>query len=110
MTADQYFVLRNLTKVLRLYILKGMTTTVSPKYQIVIPKAVRRQLEIKPGQKMQVEAADNGDIIVRPADRLTGFDNLAMFAGSIKTEETKWGQQGIDASDWIRQQRDKNWD
>ena len=90
--------------------LEGMTTTVSPKYQIVIPKAVRRQLEIKPGQKMQIEAADNADIIVRHADRLTGYDKLAVFAGSIKTKDTSWGKQGLDASAWIRRQRDENWD
>jgi AbrB family looped-hinge helix DNA binding protein len=99
-----------LTKVLHLYKLKGMTTTVSPKYQIVIPKAVRRQIEIKPGQKMQVEAADNGDIIVRHGDRLAGYDKLAIFAGSIKTKDTSWGKQGLDASAWIRRQRDENWD
>jgi AbrB family looped-hinge helix DNA binding protein len=30
------------------------TTTVSPKFQIVIPLLVRRLLELKPGQKLQV--------------------------------------------------------
>ena len=30
------------------------TVTVSPKYQIVIPKAIREALEIYPGQKVQV--------------------------------------------------------
>ncbi|RPJ15663.1 MAG: AbrB/MazE/SpoVT family DNA-binding domain-containing protein, partial [Deltaproteobacteria bacterium] len=30
------------------------TVTVSPKYQIVIPKAVREALHLRPGQKMQV--------------------------------------------------------
>lgn len=30
------------------------TATVSPKFQIVIPLAVRRTLGIRPGQKMQV--------------------------------------------------------
>ena len=28
--------------------------TVSPKYQVVIPKAVRESLQLRPGQKMQV--------------------------------------------------------
>lgn len=30
------------------------TVIVSPKYQVVIPKAVRHALHIRPGQKMQV--------------------------------------------------------
>jgi AbrB family looped-hinge helix DNA binding protein len=30
------------------------TVTVSPKYQIVIPRAVRESLGIKPGQKLDV--------------------------------------------------------
>jgi AbrB family looped-hinge helix DNA binding protein len=30
------------------------TVTVSPKYQVVIPKTVRESLHLRPGQKMQV--------------------------------------------------------
>lgn len=34
---------------------KGMTTvTISPKYQIVIPKEIREKLKLKPGQKLQI--------------------------------------------------------
>jgi AbrB family looped-hinge helix DNA binding protein len=62
-----------------------MTTTVSPKYQIVIPKAVRKQLKIKPGQKMQVEAGNNGTIIIRHAEHLillSGFADNVMMTGA----------------------------
>jgi AbrB family looped-hinge helix DNA binding protein len=30
------------------------TVTVSPKYQVVIPKAIRQGVNLRPGQKMQI--------------------------------------------------------
>ena len=30
------------------------TVTVSPKYQVVIPKEIRKRLKLKPGQKLQI--------------------------------------------------------
>ena len=41
------------------------TVTVSPKYQVVIPKAVREALRLRPGQKMQV-VEDGGRIELIP--------------------------------------------
>ncbi len=32
----------------------GKVVTVSPKFQVVIPKEIRKSLQLKPGQKMQV--------------------------------------------------------
>ncbi|MBN2072759.1 MAG: AbrB/MazE/SpoVT family DNA-binding domain-containing protein [Actinobacteria bacterium] len=34
-----------------------ITITVSPKYQVVIPKEIRKGLKLKPGQKLQVMQA-----------------------------------------------------
>ena len=51
------------------------TVTISPKFQIVIPRAVRESLGIKPGQKVQVIAYDNRIelIPVKPARKMRGF-------------------------------------
>ena len=50
-------------------------TTVSPKYQVVIPARVRRLLGIRPGQKIQVILYDGRIelIPVEPIDRARGF-------------------------------------
>jgi AbrB family looped-hinge helix DNA binding protein len=51
------------------------TVTVSPKFQITIPKRVRERLGIKPGQKMQM-VVDNGRIQlipILPIENALGF-------------------------------------
>jgi AbrB family looped-hinge helix DNA binding protein len=49
--------------------------TVSPKFQVVIPRAVREALGIKPGQKVQVVQYDNRVelIPVKPTRKTRGF-------------------------------------
>jgi AbrB family looped-hinge helix DNA binding protein len=49
--------------------------TVSPKFQVVIPKEIRRRLGLLPGQKVQVVVyGDRIELIpVRPAKRMRGF-------------------------------------
>lgn len=40
------------------------TTTVSSKYQIVIPRKVREQLSIQPGQTIYVDALETGEVVL----------------------------------------------
>ncbi len=49
--------------------------TISPKFQVVIPRAVRERLNLSPGQKVQALAYDGRVelIPVRPAKALRGF-------------------------------------
>jgi AbrB family looped-hinge helix DNA binding protein len=51
------------------------TLTISPKFQIVIPKAIRETLGLSPGQKIQaVLYGDRIELIpMLPAKRLRGF-------------------------------------
>ena len=51
------------------------TVTVSPKYQIVIPRAVREALQLRPGQKMQIIEYDNRIELIPERDiaELRGF-------------------------------------
>jgi len=52
-----------------------ITVSVSPKYQVVIPKAIRESLGIQPGQKIQVVQYQNRIelIPVRPIKSARGF-------------------------------------
>jgi len=51
------------------------TVTVSPKFQVVIPRAIRESLGIQPGQKVQVLQYQNRIefIPVRPIEQMRGF-------------------------------------
>ncbi len=56
--------------------------TVSPKFQVVIPKTVRESMSLRPGQKMQVVEYD-GRIEFIPE---RNFTELRGFIKGINTE------------------------
>lgn len=56
--------------------------TVSPKYQVVIPKAVRESLKLRPGQKMQVIEYDGRIELIPERD----INELRGFLKGINTE------------------------
>ena len=51
------------------------TVTISPKFQVVIPKAIREKLALKPGQKVQAIAyAGRIELIpMQPMKKMRGF-------------------------------------
>jgi AbrB family looped-hinge helix DNA binding protein len=51
------------------------TVTVSPKFQVVIPRAIRKDLRLKAGEKLRVlRYADRMEFIpVRPIKQMRGF-------------------------------------
>jgi len=51
------------------------TVTLSPKYQVVIPKEVRESLRLRPGQKMQVFEYEGRIELIpeRDIEELRGF-------------------------------------
>jgi AbrB family looped-hinge helix DNA binding protein len=58
------------------------SVTVSPKYQVVIPKTVRESLNLRPGQKMQVIEYDGRVELIPERD----IKELRGFLKGINTE------------------------
>ena len=63
---------------------------VTAKYQVTIPKEVREELEVKPGEIVTVEAISHNEIVLRrysrvkdPLDTLIGKTSL----GTVAVEE-----------------------
>ena len=65
------------------------TVTVSPKFQVVIPKTVRKSLQLRPGQKMQViEYVGRIEFIPeRDIEELRGF--LKVINTEFEREEDR---------------------
>ena len=63
--------------------------TISPKYQVVLPKAVREALNLSPGQKVQVITYDNRIELIPERD-------MRAMRGFLK---------GIDTEVWREEDR-----
>ena len=65
------------------------SVTVSPKYQVVIPKTVRKALNLRPGQKMQVIEYDGRIELIPECD----IKELRGFLKGINTEFDREGDR-----------------
>ena len=65
------------------------TTTISPKYQVVIPKEIREKLHLKSGQKMTV--VTKGGVIYFIPEK-----PLETFKGFLKGMDTQDIREGRD--------------
>lgn len=52
-----------------------VTVTLSPKYQVVIPRSVRERIRLQPGERLQVISFDDRIelVPVRPMRKMRGF-------------------------------------
>lgn len=75
-----------------------MQTLVSTKYQVVIPKEARKQIDIKPGQKMDVEITNHRIILSKAqAKKEWRAEDYYKKLGGL------W--KGIDADKYLDEER-----
>ena len=74
------------------------TATVGARYQIVIPKAVRKKVNLKPATKVRVEAGDK-TIIIYPSNNASSLRGLGLAVADgndatvyIKKLRAEWEQ------------------
>ena len=72
------------------------TIKISSKYQIVIPREAREKLDLKAGDKLIIKA-NNEKIIIYPQPK-----NYAKYSLGLGKEI--W--QGIDATEYVRKERE----
>ena len=61
--------------------------TISTKYQVVIPRAARKQLRVKPGQKMQVIVYDDRVVLIPVRPIQTARGSLKGINTDVPREE-----------------------
>jgi AbrB family looped-hinge helix DNA binding protein len=59
------------------------TVKVSPKYQVVIPKEIREQLQLKPGEELQIYVLNRSIYLHRPRS----IKELRGMAKGMKWED-----------------------
>ena len=64
------------------------TVTVSPKFQVVIPKEIREKLELKPGKKLQIFSFDDRIELIIPK-------NIKDARGFLKGINTDIEREGV---------------
>ena len=78
-------------------------TLVSSKYQVVIPKEIRRKIKVKPGQKLDVDVMGE-KIVLSPAKQTK---KLKWPHDYIKLLKKDW--ENIDVEKYLEQER-ASWD
>ncbi len=67
-------------------------STLSPKYQIVIPKEVRKSMNLKPGQRLQFRIR-NQHIEIEPV--ITGSDLIGLLKGNTPMNFEREGDRPL---------------
>jgi AbrB family looped-hinge helix DNA binding protein len=87
------------------------SVAISPKFQVVIPRAVRQQLKLKAGQRVHVRANEAGQVVIEPElDIMNARGILHLIPGVDIThiendpEGPEWpgGCDPLPDADWVQ--------
>ena len=84
-----------------------VTVTVSPKYQVIIPREVRERLRLRPGQKVAVVEKD-GVVHLIPIKSLKMLGGPARERGQLKDSYGAWTMSDEEEAE-ILSSRNRNW-
>lgn len=71
--------------------MNSTTTTVNQKYQIVIPKEIRKQFPIKPNEKVILRINEEGYLIIEKVPTILDLQGSYTFPKDyLKNERTSW--------------------
>lgn len=73
-----------------------MTTTVTTKGQVTIPKLIRDLLGLKAGSEIEFERNADGEIVLKPAKESSELTRIARFRGHARTKANKGGMSTDD--------------
>jgi AbrB family looped-hinge helix DNA binding protein len=87
------------------------TVAISPKYQVVIPKAVREALKLRQGQRVHVHANEAGQVVIEPEldmsnalgmlPKIQGVD-MAHIENDPEGPEWPGGCDPIPDAEWVK--------
>ncbi len=96
-------VVKQLTNVERFAIVRRMQSTISDKWQVVIPKSIRREMDIQPGQMVTVKRVNATTVTFERQPTMKEL--IEKSSGIMKT--APWQLEGTDPAVWLRKERDK---
>ncbi len=85
---------------------KILSANLTVKGQVTIPKEIRDELAVKPGDKIIFEITDSGEVVVKKGI-LTSFDN---FAEALATEAKRMGYTPKQLADDLKVAEELVWD
>lgn len=80
-----------------------MQTLVSTKYQVVIPKEIRKKISLRPGQRMNIQVTGN-QVVLSPT---TMKRKLSWPKDYVERLQNPW--EGVDVDKYMDEERN-SWD